>query len=150
MGATNCFDCIYKIYAHGHSQVAESFEALIISSERENARILAARLGEHGVVPTYCSPLDAPDTVLSRKSVRLVFCDSRLIHQVFPGLQGVIESRKSPVLPVILTHPGEAEAGLQINGLHDVEIIAPPFEGFVIEQIIQKAIASEESREESR
>ena len=127
-------------------QVAESFEALIISSERENARILAARLGEHGVVPTYCSPLDAPYTVLSRKSVRLVFCDSRLIEQVFPGLRGVIESRKSPVLPVILTRPGEA--GLQIKGLEEVEIIAPPFEGPVIEQIIQKALASEETREQ--
>lgn len=128
--------------------MAESFEALIISSERENARILAARLGEHGIVPTYCSPLDAPHTVLSRKSVRLVFCDSRLIHRVFRGLRGAIESRKSPVLPVILTRPGEAEAGLQIKGLEDVEVIAPPFGGPVIEQIIQKALASEETREE--
>jgi DNA-binding NtrC family response regulator len=130
---------------NGRTDVSESFDALIISSERENARILAARLGEHGITPTYCSPLDAEQTVSSRESVRLVFCDSRVIKEVYPSLRRAIQSQQRQILPVIFTQLGEAEARGQIKDLEDFEIIAPPFEGAVIEQLIQKAITSEES-----
>jgi hypothetical protein len=122
---------------------SESFEALIISSEQEHGRILAARLGEYGVTPAYCSPLDAERIVLSRESVRLVFCDSCLIKQVYPSLLRVVHARQSRVLPVIFKSPSETEGDLQIQGLVDVDFIAPPFEGAVIEQIIRKVIASE-------
>jgi DNA-binding NtrC family response regulator len=124
--------------------VAESFEALIISSDQEHGRILAARLGEHGISPAYCSPLDAEQTVLSRDSVCLVFCDSRLIKQVCPSLRRAIHSRQSKVLLVIFKCPGGAEGSFQIQGLEDVDFIAPPFEGAAIEQIIRKVIATED------
>jgi DNA-binding NtrC family response regulator len=132
----------------GRTHVAELFEALIISSELEDGRILAARLGEHGITPTYCSPLDVEQIVLSRDSVRLVFCDTRLIKQVYPSLRRAGHSRQSRVLPVIFKCPGGAEGSLQIQGLEDVDFIAPPFEGDAIEQIIKKVIAREESPEE--
>jgi DNA-binding NtrC family response regulator len=125
--------------------VAESFEALIVTSEQEYGRILAARLGEHGITPIYRSSLDAEQTILSRESIRLVFCDSDAIEQVYPSLRRVIHSRQSRILPVILKYPGEAEGSLRIQGLEDVDFIAPPFEGAAIEQMIQKAILSEES-----
>ena len=132
----------------GRTHVAELFEALIISSEQEHGRILAARLGEHGITPSYCSPLDAEQIVLSRESVRLVFCDSHLIKQVYPSLRRAIHSRQSRVLPVIFKCPGETEGSLPIQRLVDVDFIAPPFEGDAIEQIIKKVIAREESPEE--
>ena len=132
----------------GRTHVAELFEALIISSEQEDGRILAARLGEHGITSSYCSPLDAEQIVLSRESVRLVFLDSRLIKQFYPSLRRAVHSRQSRVLPVIFKCPGGAEGSLQIQGLEDVDFIAPPFEGAAIEQIIKKVIASEESPEE--
>ena len=128
--------------------MAESFEALIISFDQEHGRILAARLGEHGITPAYSSPLDAEQTVLSRDSVRLVFCDSRLIKQVYPSLRRAIHSRQSRILPVIFKCPGGAEGSLQIQDLEHVDFIAPPFEGAAIEQIIRKLIAVEESPEE--
>jgi DNA-binding NtrC family response regulator len=127
--------------------VAESFEALIISSEQEHGRILAARLGEHGITPAYCCPLDVEQTVLCRESVRLVFCDSRLIKQVYPSLRRAVHARQSRVLPVIFKSPGETEGSLQIPGLVDVDFIAPPYEGAAIDQIIKKVIATEESSE---
>ena len=128
--------------------MAESFEVLIISFDQEHGRILAARLGEHGITPAYCSPLDAEQIALSRESVRLVFCDGRLIKQVYPSLRRAIHSRQSRVLPVIFKCRGGAEGSLQIQGLEDVDFIAPPFESAAIEQIIKKVIASEESSEE--
>jgi DNA-binding NtrC family response regulator len=140
IGLANCSGCMFSAADKGRTHVAELFEALIISSEQEDGRILAARLGEHGITPSYCSPLDAEQIVLSRESVRLVFCDSRLIKQVYPGLRRAIHLRQSRVLPVILKHPGETETSLQVRGLENVEIIAPPFEGAAIERIIQKAI----------
>jgi DNA-binding NtrC family response regulator len=127
--------------------MAESFEALIISSERERGRILATILGEHGVVPTYCFPLDAAQTLLSRESIYLAFFDIRLVTEVYPGLRHVICSRQLRILPVIFTHPDGAETSLQIQGLEDVDFIAHPFEGAAIEQIIQKAIAKNTRRE---
>ena len=126
--------------------VAESFEALIISSEQEHGRILAARLGEYGVTPAYCCPLDAEQTVLSREAIRLVFCDSRLIEQVYPSLCRAVHARQSRVLPVIFKCPGETEGSLPIQRLVDVDFIAPPFEGAAIEKIIRKVIASEAPR----
>ena len=128
--------------------MSESFEALIISSEQEPGRILAARLGEHGITPSYCSPPDAEQIVLSRKLIRLVFCDSRLIKQVYPSLSHAVHSRQSRVLPVIFKCPGETEDSLQIQRFEDIDFIAPPFEGAAIEQIIKKVIASEEPPEE--
>jgi DNA-binding NtrC family response regulator len=139
-GPANCSGCMFSAMDEGHTHVAESFEALIISSEQELGRILAARLGEHGITPSYCSPFDAEHIVLSRESVHLVFCDSCLIKQVYPGLRRAIHSRQPRVLPVILKHPGETETSLQAWGLENAEIIAPPFEGAAIERIIQKAI----------
>ena len=120
--------------------MAESFVALIISSDQEDGRILAARLGEYGVTPVSCSPLEAEQIVLSCDSVQLVFCDSHLINEVCPGLRRAICSRQSRVLPIILKQPGDTETSLQVQGLENMEIVAPPFEGAAIEQIIQKAI----------
>jgi DNA-binding NtrC family response regulator len=148
IGLANCSGCMFSAADKGRTHVAELFEALIISSEQEDGRILAARLGEYGITPSYCSPLDAEQIVLSRDSVRLVFCDSRLIKQVYPSLRRAIHSRQSRVLPVIFKCPGGAEGSLQIQGLEDVDFIAPPFEGDAIEQIIKKVIATEESHEE--
>jgi len=148
IGLANCSGCMFSAADKGRTHVAELFEALIISSEQEDGRILAARLGEHGITPTYCSPLDVEQIVLSRDSVRLVFCDTRLIKQVYPSLRRAGHSRQSRVLPVIFKCPGGAEGSLQIQGLEDVDFIAPPFEGAAIEQIIKKVIASEESPEE--
>jgi DNA-binding NtrC family response regulator len=126
-------------------RVAESFEALIISSDQELGRILAARLGEYGVTSARGSLPDAEQILLSRDSVRLLFCDSRLIKQVYPGLHRAIRSLQSRLLPVILKHPSETDTILQIQGLENVEIIAPPFEGAAIDQIIQKAIVMKPS-----
>jgi DNA-binding NtrC family response regulator len=148
IGLANCSGCMFSAADKGRTHVAELFEALIISSELEDGRILAARLGEHGITPTYCSPLDVEQIVLSRDSVRLVFCDTRLIKQVYPSLRRAGHSRQSRVLPVIFKCPGGAEGSLQIQGLEDVDFIAPPFEGDAIEQIIKKVIAREESPEE--
>ena len=154
VGVMNRSGHLFNIPVSGHKQVAESFEALVISSERERGRILAAILGEHGVVTTHCSPLEAEQTVLSRDSVRLAFCDSRSFNEVYPDLRHVIHSRQSRIVLVIFTNPGEPETSLQIQGLEDVDFISPPFESAAIAQIIQKAIArkraiaSEESNEE--
>jgi DNA-binding NtrC family response regulator len=113
---------------------------LVASSDSENGLILATILGHCGLIPVLCSSLKDAQTLLGRKSIRLVFCEQQLTGGSFRDLLQAT-SNVRPGLPlVVFSRRHDSKLHSEAIQLGASDCIGPPFHHRQIEGIVHRAL----------
>ena len=122
---------------------------MIVFSNAERGRILAAILGHCGLMPAFCSTLKEARRLSSREAIRLVFCEERLTDGRFDELLEETSARTK--LPLIVVLSGsDLESHLEARQLGAFECIREPFSEKEINGIVHDALLSVPVRVGSR
>jgi len=122
------------------------WEVLVVSSDVERRRGLAAILRRESIDPICAGTVCECQSILAKGGVGLVFCDSQLFDGTYRDLITASRAMKSRARVVVTSHDGNWDEYLEAMRLGAFDVIASPCRPTDVEWMVIQARRDERIR----